>query len=323
MRAKMSILLAIVCGILAGGILWFYRSSPAQDYTNGIVARPETILATSDDRTNIALLGVGGSGHEGGELTDSILIASIYHPTDKISLISIPRDAWVDDLKSKINAIYYYGEQKEAGSGLPRTKEALNLVTGLPIHYSLLIDFSGFIKAIDAVGGLTINVERSFDDYKYPIPGKENAEPESERYEHVHFEAGKTQMDGVTALKYVRSRHALGEEGTDFARSSRQQKVIRAFLSQLISKSTVFNPERISTLKSTVSDSLKTDIVDSAIPAFTKIGIGINFDEIKTISIESTLVHPNNLARYGGQWVLLPIKSWEEVHAYVQDNLAK
>lgn len=323
MRAKFSFVLAAFCGLLAGALLWYYRSSPAQDLTNGIVNRPESVLFSSADRTNIALLGVGGQGHEGGELTDSILVASIYHPTDSISLISIPRDAWVEELKSKINAIYYYGEQKELGSGLPRTKEALSLVTGLPIHYSLLIDFSGFIKAIDAVGGITVDVERSFDDYKYPIPGKENAEPESDRYEHVHFEAGKTLMDGVTALKYVRSRHALGVEGTDFARSSRQQKVIRAFLSQLISKSTVFNPERISTLKSTVSDSLKTDIIDSAIPAFTKIALGINFDAIKTISIESTLVHPNNLARYGGQWVLLPIKSWEEVHAYVQANLAK
>lgn len=323
MRAKFSFLLAVISGLLAGGLLWYARSSPAQDITKGIINSPKSVLSVTSDRTNIALLGVGGEGHEGGELTDSILIASIYHPTNQVSLISIPRDVWVQELKSKINAIYYYGEQIVPGGGLARTKEALTLVTGLPIHYSLLIDFSGFIKAIDAVGGLTLDVERTFDDYKYPIPGKENVEPESDRYEHVHFEAGKTTMDGVTALKYVRSRHALGEEGTDFARSSRQQKVIRAFLSQLISKRTVFNPERINTLKSTISDSLKTDISDSAIPAFTKIGLGINFDSIKTISIESELVHPNELARYGGQWVLLPIKSWEEVHSYVQENLAK
>lgn len=321
MRAKLPLLTAIVSGLVVLTFSWLYKNQRVQDYARGITQPPINVLATTDSRTNIALLGVGGQGHEGGELTDSILVASLQHDTKNITLISIPRDIYLTTARAKINSIYYYGEKAEPGTGLPLLKNALTEVTGLPIHYSLLIDFSGFIKAIDAVGGITVTVDRAFDDYKYPIPGMENAEPESSRYEHLHFDAGTQKMDGVTALKYVRSRHALGDEGTDFARSIRQQKVIRAFISSLISKDTVFNTERISVLRQTLSNSIKTDIDDSLFSSFTKLGLSLNFDELKSLSIESLLSNPKNLKPYGGAWVLIPQTDWPTIHAYVQQNL--
>lgn len=321
MRAKLPLFLSLFLGAVATFFVWFYQNHNVQNYARGIVKEPEETLLVDNGRTNIALLGVGGEGHEGGELTDSILVASIKHDTKKVTLVSVPRDIWLEPLKSKVNAIYYYGEQASPGSGLARTKEALTMTIGIPIHYSLLVDFSGFIKAIDAVGGITVAVDRTFDDYKYPIPGMENAEPESARYEHLHFDQGTQRMDGVTALKYVRSRHALGDEGTDFARSVRQQKVIRAFLSSLISTKTVFNSERIDALKNTLSSSLKTDIQGDAISAFTKLSLGVDFNALNSISIESILQNPRNLNPYGGAWVLIPKISWEDVHAYVAQNL--
>ena len=321
MRAKLPIILSILVALMLAAISWFRQSQGARDYTRGITQPPIEVLDSTNGRTNIALLGVGGAGHEGGELTDSILIASIHHDSKKITLISIPRDIYLTSYRAKINSIYYYSNKAEPGNGLTKIKEALSEVTGLPVHYGLLIDFSGFIKAIDAVGGITVTVDRAFDDYKYPIPGKENVEPEADRYEHLHFEAGTQKMDGVTALKYVRSRHALGDEGTDFARSARQQKVIRAFISSLISRDTVFNSERITTLKRALSDSIKTDITESAVSSFTKLGLSLNFDEIKSVTIENLLYNPKNLAPYAGQWVLIPQESWTKVNSYVTDNL--
>lgn len=321
MRAKLPLLVAITGGLAVFFVSWFHQNQTAQDYARGITQSPINVLDSTNSRTNIALLGIGGQGHEGGELTDSILVASVSHDTKKITLISIPRDIYLTSNRAKINSIYYYGEKAEPGTGLEKLKTALTEVTGLPIHYSLLIDFSGFIKAIDAVGGISVNVERAFDDYKYPIPGMENAEPESSRYEHLHFEAGTQQMDGVTALKYVRSRHALGDEGTDFARSKRQQKVIRAFISSLISKDTVFNSERINVLHQALNDSVKTDIDDSLISSFTKLGLSLNFDDLNSISIDTLLYNPKNLAPYGGAWVLIPIESWAKINAYVTQNL--
>lgn len=323
MRAKLLVAALIALAACAAILFWFYQNTHAKEYAKGIIQTPSVVLPQDDSRTNIVLLGVGGEGHEGGDLTDSILIASIYHPTNKITLISIPRDVWLESAKSKINAIYYYSNQKSPPAGFGEIKSALTEITGLPIHYALLVDFSGFIKAIDAVGGVNVTVERTFDDYKYPIPGRENAEPESERYEHLHFDAGPTHMDGVMALKYVRSRHALGEEGTDFARSVRQQKVIKAFFASLISTSTVFNSERITTLENVLKGSIKTDIPDTMIAPFTKLGLATDLTNISSITIESQLVNPKNLQVYGGQWVLIPTKSWQDIQAYVQANLAK
>ena len=321
MRAKLPILTALVAALLVAAGARLYQNQNVQDYARGITQPPIEVLAATNSRTNIALLGVGGQGHQGGELTDSILIASVHHGSKKITLISIPRDIYLTSYRAKINSIYYYGDQAEPGTGLSKLKTALTEVTGLPIHYSLLIDFSGFIKAIDAVGGITVTVDQTFDDYKYPIPGLENVEPEADRYEHLHFEAGTQKMDGVTALKYVRSRHALGDEGTDFARSKRQQKVIRAFIASLISRNTVFNSERITTLKQALSDSIKTDIDESAASSFTKLGLSLNFDEIKSVTIENQLYNPKNLSPYAGQWVLIPQTSWIKVNEYVSDNL--
>jgi len=321
MHAKLPLIVAITGGLVVFFIAWFHQNKKVQDYARGITESPINVLTSTDSRTNIALLGIGGQGHEGGELTDSILVASVHHDTKKITLISIPRDIYLNTARAKINSIYYYGEKAEPGTGLATLKTSLTEVIGLPIHYALLIDFSGFIKAIDAVGGITVTVDRTFDDYKYPIPGMENAEPESSRYEHLHFEAGTQKMDGVTALKYVRSRHALGDEGTDFARSARQQKVIRAFIGSLISRDTVFNSARITTLKTALNDSIKTDINESLISSFTKLGLSLNYDEIKSVTIESLLYNPKNLAPYGGAWVLIPIESWAKINSYVTENL--
>lgn len=321
MKTKLLILIALIIAITSGLFFWYRQNTHAQNYARGLVQDPLELIAHQNDRTNIALLGIGGEGHQGADLTDSILVLSIYHPTKTISILSIPRDLWLSDQQSKINAIYLYAEQQNPGSGLSKIKDALTQVTSLPIHYAILIDFSGFIKAIDSLGGIDVVVDNTFDDYKYPIPGKENAEPESDRYEHIHFDAGETHMDGITALKYVRSRHAEGDEGTDFARSTRQQKVIRAFLKGIISTKTVFNPERIQILQSTINQSLKHDIPEQAVSALTKLSLNLDFDNIKNLSIESLLTNPKNLKPYYGQWVLIPTSDWDSIHQYVQENI--
>ncbi|TXH62556.1 MAG: LytR family transcriptional regulator [Thiothrix sp.] len=321
MRAKLPIINAFIAAVIASLFSWYYQNIKAQNYARGLISSPSELVSQSYNRTNIALLGIGGAGHEGGELTDSIMIASLNHKTHLVTLLSIPRDIWLTSSKSKINSIYYYAEKRSPGSGLVSIQESLNSVTGIPIHYSVLIDFSGFIKAIDAIGGITINVENSFDDYKYPIPGKENAEPESARYEHLHFDAGIQKMDGVTALKFVRSRHAIGDEGTDFARSARQQKVIYGFITSFLSPDSIFNVERVSALKNSISQSVQTNIPDAHVTALIKLGLSIDFEKISTFSIESQLYNPKNLAPYAGAWVLMPKNSWEDIHSYVQANL--
>jgi len=220
------------------------------------------LLGEKEDRINVLLLGMGGGEHEGPYLTDTIIIASFKPSTDQVALISVPRDlaapipgyGWF-----KINHANAYGEIKNPGAGGELAKQVVSQVFNLPIHYYVRIDFSGFKKIIDDLGGVTIEVENLLDDEHYPVPGKETATT-SERFEHLYIEPGKTHMDGDLALKYVRSRQAKGIEGSDFARSERQQQILMAVKEKGLSFSTLVNPLKISKVMDTLSQHLATDV---------------------------------------------------------------
>ncbi len=160
----------IVLGLLfyfGRGLLGFDKSNPF----SGLHLLGDTIKST-DNRVNVLLLGIGGGSHDGGNLTDTILVASYNLKTNQVYFISVPRDLWLPSLKAKANAAYEIGLNQ--GNGLSFAKTVIGNVVGLPIHYGLRIDFNGFIQAVDAVGGIDVTVENSFDDYNYPITGKED-----------------------------------------------------------------------------------------------------------------------------------------------------
>ena len=214
-----------------------------------------------DDRINILLLGIGGVSHEGPFLTDTIIIASFKPSTKQVALISVPRDLLVPIPGygwRKINQANAYGEIKNPGLGGELAAQVISQVFGLPIHYYVRIDFAGFKKIIDDLGGITLDVENTLDDEQYPISGKETATT-SERFEHLYIEQGRRHFDGDLALKYVRSRHAKGIEGSDFARSKRQQKVLMAVKDKGLSFTTLVNPYKISKIMDTLSQHLATN----------------------------------------------------------------
>ena len=323
MLAKKILLVTLGLAVIALG-WWYYHNSFARRVVSGVISNPATNLQSTAGRTNLVLLGIGGADHEGGDLTDSIILVSLELTNRQVTLISIPRDIWVDSLRAKVNTAYHYGEERRAGGGRDLVKSAVSEITGLPIHYAVVLDFSGFVQAIDAVGGLDLVVDRTFDDYKYPIPGRETALPESDRYEHIHFDAGPTHMDGATALKFARSRHAIGDEGTDFARSKRQEKIILAFREKIFSSSTLFNATTLTNLKSTVASSIDTDVSESESGSFLKVLLGMNrTDDIHSVGLEQLFINPKNSRVYDDQWVLVPSESWDNIHAYVAENLVK
>lgn len=279
-------------------------------------------LRSENGRTNMLLLGIGGGNHESPNLTDSMLFVSINHETRKVVMISLPRDIWVDSLGARINTAYEKGEEEGKKQGKDLVKSVVSQAFNQPIHYVFVLDFAGFTRLIDTVGGLDINVDRAFDDYKYPVPGLERAEPESSRYEHLSFNAGLTHMDGALALKYARSRHAVGDEGTDFARSRRQQKILLAFREKVFSTKVLLSPSTIRAMAGDLQSSVDTDIKPEEYASFLKLFIDINNPDNPIVSgnIENFLYNPP-ASRYNGAWVLIPKNSWEEIHAYVKELL--
>jgi LCP family protein required for cell wall assembly len=308
---------------------------------------------TKEKRVNLLLLGVGGGTHDGPNLTDTIIFASIDPATKKVTLVSLPRDLWVPDLNAKINTVYTFAEEKEQGTGLSVTKALISKMLGQQIDYAVKIDFEGFEKMIDMAGGLTLDVDNTFDDYEYPLSGKE-ADPcgltedtiaslsgqiasgsasvvESFpcRYEHLHFDQGTVTMDGETALKYVRSRHGTGREGSDFARSKRQEKVITAFKEKMLAADTLLNPVKVVGIVNTLQGSIETDIKENEYDDFVKLAQKIKGAKVSSAIIDvgdqseerfGILTNPPIGPEYHNQWVLSPRVGngdYEEIQEYV------
>src|SRR5260221_143781 len=130
---------------------------------------------SDNGRVNVLLLGLAGGNHDGALLTDSIIIASYNLKNHYVTLISVPRDLWLDGISEKVNAAYEMGlSSKNGGNGLKYAEDKIDDILGIPIHYGVRIDFSGFEKAIDQIGGIEVNVPNTFDDYEFPITGKED-----------------------------------------------------------------------------------------------------------------------------------------------------
>ncbi|MFN3301933.1 MAG: LCP family protein [Patescibacteria group bacterium] len=187
-----------------------------------IIFQEHLLKGEISDRINILVLGMGGAEHEGTYLTDTIILVSLKPSTNQLALLSIPRDLLVPIPGygwRKINEAYLLGKMKEK-NGERLAMLVVSNILNLPIHYFVAIDFTGFKEIIDALGGIEINVERSFTDHFFPAPNFQ--------YRTVSFQKGWQTMDGRRALEFVRSRHGDNNESSDFARIKRQQKVILA-----------------------------------------------------------------------------------------------
>src|SRR6185503_3033648 len=210
---------------------------------------------------NILLLGIGGQGHDGGYLADTIILAQIRPDINKISLSAIPRD-YLANLKGlgnrKINAAFAETWQAtknwdEAGRAM---REAVSGVAGIDVPYFAVVDFSGFELGIDKLGGVDIDIPKTFTDYTFP-DGNEGYIPA------VTFTQGPEHMSGERALIYARSRHAGGGEGSDFARSQRQQLILQAVKQKAIDLNIVTNAGTINSLVSILGDHFHTNISPS------------------------------------------------------------
>jgi len=367
---KKLIPISIILGLLLA-LAIFLTTLSGSSVVNFIITG--TSLNSDDGRVNVLLLGMAGGSYDGATLTDTILVASYNLKTHKLHIISIPRDLWLPSLRSKANAVYQLGLTQK--NGLNFAKTVMGNVLGLPIHYGLRVDFNGFMEIVDVLGGIGVEVERTFDDYLYPIKGRENdlcgyieeerefSEEEAKqlniepgqrkvfispegniatdsaeenkgakyftcRYEQIHFAKGPNHMDGEIALKYVRSRHGTYEEGSDFARSARQEKVIQAIRKKILSLETLTDPQKVKELMKTLGRSIDTDISIYSVAEFYK----LSNDLEKTYSIvldnskkeglpgsrKSLLIQPP-LADYGDSYVLISQDDdFSIIHGYIK-----
>jgi polyisoprenyl-teichoic acid--peptidoglycan teichoic acid transferase len=208
-----------------------------------------TYLAGEDNgRINILIIAIGGEGHKGENLADTIMVASIDPVNNRAALLSIPRDLYVEmpnkGYRSKINSIHAYAEAEKIDSGPAVLRQSVEEITGLDIHYYARGDFIAFKELVDAVGGINITINRGFYDY----------------WHKISFPAGTEKMNGERALAYVRARYIEGPEGGDFKRAARQQQVLLALRDKGFSIQTAFDFSRLNGILNSLADNIRTNL---------------------------------------------------------------
>lgn len=178
------------------------------------------------DIVNFLLIGTATENPSNPGLTDSLLVVSVNRTVGTVALVSIPRDLYVyvpGFGMQKINTAYFYGETRGVeGGGIGLLKETVRYNLGLEIDYYARVNFAGFAKIIDTVGGINISVDCSIEDWRLKAPDLDKHDPDN--WEMFTLYAGVYNMDSDLALWYVRSRRT----SSDIDRGRRQQDVLRA-----------------------------------------------------------------------------------------------
>ncbi len=281
---------------LIGGSGYYVSSKANKIFTNRgnifsrfgsfLISQDKPLVGEEEGFVNILLMGLGGEGHEGAYLTDTMIVASVNTKTKEVGLISIPRDFALTLPKygyNRINAAYAYAFRDDENTAGDFAIEAAETVTGLEIPYFAVVDFKGFVKAVDNVGGVDVVIERTFTDSSfpndYPFDTKGYLSP-------VTFTKGEEHMNGQRALMFARSRHADNSvEASDFARSERQKKIIIALKEKVLSLN-LTKLNTINNLISNFSENFRTNMEPHELKRLADIAGSINGENVYSFSLE-------------------------------------
>ncbi len=236
----------------------------------------KTLNGFDSGRINILLLGRANTHKSGKDLTDTIMVASINTTNYTIGLFSIPRDLLVqtDYGYVKINSVYQTGLRNNVGAD--HITNIVQDITGQTIHYYVVMDFEGFIKIIDTLEGINVDVPSHIKDERYPGPGYS--------YETFEVYPGLQKFNGETALKYARTRHDA--EG-DFGRAKRQQQIMQSAKNKAFSLGTIVNPMRIAEIFDVLGDHIHTNISPNEIEPFIALIKKLDTQNITTVVIDA------------------------------------
>jgi len=228
------------------------------------------------EKINILIVGRWGGDHDAPDLTDTIILLSLNTKQDTVSMLSIPRDLYVEyitDEEWKLNGLYEssYSEKESLVLAMKDLEIKVEEITGETIDYFVNLDFKWFIDLIDTVGWIEVEVPENFVDYEYPDG--------NDGYTTFILRKWTWTIDGDVALKYARSRHST----SDFDRSLRQQIIIGALKEKMVSLDYLTSPKKISALYDTFQKNIKTDI-----PLTKLISLGLKIKGIENDNILSS-----------------------------------
>lgn len=287
--------------------------------------------------TNFLLMGQGDAGHDGKNLTDTVMIASFDPKTGSVVMLSLPRDLYflsTDKMgKGKLNTMYrdfrsylifQKGVEPEEAStqALREIANQLGSDLDIDIHHVIKVDFIAFVRAVDTLGGVDIDVPYDINDAEYP--------DEAYGYDPFVITAGMHHLDGATALKYARSRHTT----SDFGRSARQQQMLGA-LAEKAKKEGIFKDAgAITSFMKIMSENVETTMTLRELIGAAELGQKMDRSKLITMQLNDRnalydyIIEPGGMLYtpprnlFDGASVLLPVSipeypvTWKQPRAF-------
>ncbi|HBY95279.1 MAG TPA: hypothetical protein DEP84_15225 [Chloroflexi bacterium] len=259
---------------------------------------------------NILIMGIDKRDGEGGPFrTDTMLVLHVDPVARRAGMLSIPRDLLVQlpdygygRRLDRVNTANVWGDvYKYPGGGPALAKKTIENNFGIPVDRYVLVDFNGFENFIDLIDGIDIDVPQPITDHEYPTADY--------GYMTIHFEAGRQHMDGETALIYARTR----KSSSDFARAARQQQVILAVRSKVLSLNIIpsLTPANLVRIARQFGESVRTDLSIEEMFTLARTVNDIPDGGIRQAVIDSSMV-------YDGEGYTL-IGRWDKIYATVAD----
>ncbi len=293
-------------------------------------------------RVNILLAGTseGDPGHDGADLTDSIMIVSIDTKNNTAFTVSIPRDTWVDygaacasGYAGKINVAYQCGKDtnfKEAGypdGGMGLLSKIVNDNFGIKANYYGKINYKAFEDAVKAVGGIDINLKT--DDDRGILDRIFDWECNYNCYK-VKYPNGKLHLNGEQALDLARARgdytgYPTYGTGNDFGRTTRQREMLVALKDKILSSGTLINPAKISSLLDAAGKNVKTDFKVNELRRLYAISKLVDSSKIESIDLASEKVGLLTTDMYSGQSIVLPtagMNDFSQIKAFFKKKMS-
>ncbi|MBP9751209.1 MAG: LCP family protein, partial [Candidatus Peribacteraceae bacterium] len=267
----------------------------------------------------LLVLGVGDKDHDGVDLTDTIMVVSLDpKDTKTVVMLSIPRDLWLTNIDhaadGRINQLYRdvkswnkrqnpdLDENGLAKLAMVGTADEIGRRLGLEIHGVIKADFTGFVQAVDAIGGVDVDVPEDIIDMEYP----DSVYPD--RFDPFRISKGLQHLDGETALKYARSRHTT----SDFGRSARQQQLLSAMAAKVREQGVLKNPGTILTLLKIAGEHVAMTMGSTELIGLADVAMRLDLKHPLTIQLTTNsqaaggFLYPPPRDQFGGASVLLP-----------------
>lgn len=286
------------------------------------------VLGTLDvqsvnDRVNILILGQAGNGADDPNFSQSLALASYDLETNKLTILTIPRNIWSDTIEGTLSAVYSFAETEKTGAGPTLSKIEIGSLLGVQIQYLVQFRFAQVQELVEAVGDLTLSLPYALEDQRYLIPGMEDdeciGEPDfSCRYEEVSFPSGEVSMDAETVVKFLGSELDEESEAETMSSRVRHRLVTEAVFTQLIESFSGADIETISEKYTAISPLFWREFSEEELMSMVRTGVAKGGFEYSVESLPEELFEVPNIWDYGGLYVFLPQDpSLQELQAYV------